>query len=257
MTVQQQSGRRRIGLALLLCLALLLTFAFAGRDGDGREGAHGRPIGLFTSLPILWRETDSVTGLLNGEAPAHWALAVMERHGEIHPLDTLAGKDGNLPLGEDGILVLAQPRPLAPQENVALDAWVRAGGRALLFADPMLTAHSRFAPGDNRRPQDIVLLSPILKRWGLELQFAETQPYGEDDMVLFGGHVPVNLPGRFAALAGSSCTIESPSGLAALCRIGRGEVLAIADAALLEDGAAETLRDRRAMLDRLLTLIAG
>ena len=70
--------------------------------------------------------------------------------------------------------MMIQPRPLSPQENVALDNWVAAGGRLLLFADPALTEDSAFAIGDRRRPQDVVLLSPILARWGLELELTRT-----------------------------------------------------------------------------------
>lgn len=253
---QGRNPRRfRIRLLLLLAAALALAVAAAliGRSSDG--ASHERPTGLFTSLPILWRETHELSDLLKTDAPRHWALEVIERHGRVLPLDTLA-PGGRLPLAPRGLLVIAQPRPLSPQENVALDDWVRGGGKVLLFADPMLTTQSAFALGDRRAPQAVVLLSPILARWGLELQFDEGQPYGQREMELLGTAMPVNLPGSFVAAGGSgNCTIVA-QGLAARCRIGAGRILAIADAALFEQGASADEPQRRAMLDRLLASLA-
>jgi hypothetical protein len=120
------------------------------------------------------------------------------------------------------------------EENVALDGWVRAGGKALVFADPMLTQDSVFALGDKRRPQDVVLISPILGRWGLELRFDETQSAGLRKNA--GEGVLVSLPGQFASRPGgvdARCAI-GPEGLIARCRIGKGRVLLVADAAVLE-----------------------
>lgn len=173
------------------------------------------------------------------------------------PLDSLADAKGALPLPREDILVLAQPRPLSPQENVALDDWVRAGGRVLLFVDPMLTARSIYALGDPRRPQDMAMLSPILARWGLRLEFEEAQQAGEHFARLREGAVPVNLPGRFrpAAAPGkaaSRCGIEA-DGLLADCEVGAGRVVAVADAALLEEARdSSDAENRGAILDNLL-----
>jgi hypothetical protein len=244
-------------LALVVLLAVAAAIALAGQGSEkSRPAGETRQIGLYSSLPILWRETPGLTGLLDSEAPSHWAQAVIAGHGRLVAIDTLAPEDGPLPLPKDAILMLAQPHPLSPQENVALDEWVRGGGRVLLFADPMLTFPSAYALGDRRRPQDVVLLSPILTRWGLSLGFDEMQTAGEHEVELLGGGAPVNLPGRFALTPGSSgCSIEA-GGLVARCRIGMGRVLALADAAVLEDTGAGAASRRPAALDRLLTAVA-
>ncbi len=232
-------------MALLLVAAGLFFLMHAESAGD-----RSRPVGLFTSLPILWQEAGSVADMLRHDAPPHWALAVLEERGPVRPLDTLAP----LPPGFD-LLVLAQPRPLSAQENVALDNWVRGGGRLLLFADPMLTFASSFSLGDKRRPEDMAMLSPILARWGLELQFDEAQSAGERELLLLGGKLPVNLPGRFAP-ASPDCKLLG-GGIAVQCRIGRGRVLAIADAALLEPAADGEAASRRDMLEHLLKALAS
>ncbi len=231
------ADRRRLGLALLLVILLGL----GGWLGFGRAKAPPQaPVGLFTTLPILWNEADDVAQLLKDEQPPHWARGELARRGAIVPLDALAGPQGYGPLAPLTRLVIAQPRPLSPDENVALDDWVRGGGRLLLIADPALTEDSRYALGDPRRPQGVVLLSPILRRWGLDLQFDDVQAPGERAVEAMGLIVPVNLPGRFALTDPRLCRL-SGDGLAATCAIGKGRVVALADAALLErddtDGA--------------------
>lgn len=162
---------------------------------------------------------------------------MLEEGRRLVPLDTLLHPRGF------GDVVIAQPRPLEPAENVALDGWVRGGGHVLLFADPLLTAESRFALGDPRRPADTVLLGPILAHWGLVLRDA-----GEARESA-GAPFPVRSPGALALLPGATaCRIEQ-AGLIAKCRIGKGFALIVADAALLEaatgpdaDARAEALR---------------
>lgn len=216
---------------------------------QGRSRAADSPIGLFTTLPILWHEASDISGQLDPGAQTHWAKAQLNKRGPIAPLDLLAGPAGHAPLDRIRFLVIAQPRPLSPQENVALDQWVRAGGKLLLFADPALTADSAFGIGDPRRPQAVVLLSPILRRWGLELQFDENQSFGETQSKVMGGAIPVNLPGRFATQGQGNCRLWD-SGLLATCAIGKGRVVALADAAVLDredrDGS------RQSALGRLL-----
>lgn len=207
-----------------------------------RPAANAAPIGLFTSLPILWSEQAELARIVDDDTPPHWARAEIERLGPPLALDTL------LDLRKVDRLILAQPRALAPDENVALDHWVRQGGRVLVMADPMLTQDSAFPLGDKRRPQDIAMLSPILGRWGLTLRFDEGQQAGEHlaERDIAGAPLPLNLPGRFAPGGRgheAACTI-TPSGLLARCRIGKGQALLLADAALLEPDDAQGRRSR-------------
>ncbi len=192
-----------------------------------------QPVGLFTSLPILWNDADELGELLHSDTPPHWARAVIAGRGAIVPLDLLTRLSPQLTR-----LVMAQPRPLSPPENVALDAWVRAGGRLVLFADPALTEHSGFTVGDPRRPQDLVLLSPILARWGLELTFDAGQTADLRAVEAGLATIPVELAGRWRLTAGSQCRLHG-DGLVAECRIGQGRVLAIADAAVLDRGRGD------------------
>lgn len=199
----------------------------------GKAATPAEPLPLFTSLPIYWGETPDIATALKGEEQPHWARRAIEARRPLRPIDTLDAAT----LGGRRDLLMIQPRPLSPAENVALDEWVVGGGHLLLFADPALTAESSFALGDRRRPQDTVLLSPILGRWGLRLELDAGQGAGERVVGLNGASIPVNLPGRFAAVSGgradASCRIGQEA-LLAMCRVGKGRVVAIADAALFE-----------------------
>lgn len=217
-----------------------------------QEPAQDRPeLALMGTIPIYWGETeDAFDALITGDLEPHWARARLEQDFALAPLDFLSGEA----LAPHTILMMAQPRGLAGEENVALDNWVRAGGQLLLFADPAMTGHSHYNFGDKRRPQDTALLSPILARWGLELRFDAEQAEGLQNRNNDGGYFPVNLPGEFA-LTGDAppCTLSSQA-LLAECTIEDGVALIVADAAMLDNdgpwpGAVEALADLVAHLD--------
>jgi hypothetical protein len=205
--------------------AALLILAGGCRDAAPAALPEDRPaLGLMGTIPLYWGEEAGFGGSLSGNVTPHWARARLEGGYTLRPLDTL--DEDNLAGLE--FLLLAQPRALSGPENVALDAWVRAGGRLLLFADPLLTGDSRFPIGDRRRPQGAILLSPILGHWALRLEFDDSRSEG---VTLVEGRIPVNLPGTF--VSEGDCTVDS-EGVIARCAIGEGRVLAVADAALLD-----------------------
>ena len=226
-------------------LAVLLAACSTGKISE--EAAPKHPVGLFSTLPIYWGEGD-MAAILDGSNHSDWVRDLIEQRFDIEPLDTVE------PDAIDGLdrIIMAQPRPLAPSENVALDNWVRAGGRLLIFADPLLTRHSDFALGDRRRPQDVVLLSPILTRWGLELRFDDAQPSEERLISASGNQYPVNLAGQFVATGDGKCTI-SEAGLFAWCSVGNGRVTLMADAAILDsEETAATSAQRQVLLATLI-----
>ena len=216
----------------LFALAHLLAIPLAAQDiAENLPPAMNSPeLALMGTVPIYWGEADGFEELIHGSGQSHWARAQLERHFQLRPLDFLSAEA----LANHSWLMLAQPRALSAQENVALDAWVRDGGKLLLFVDPMMTGHSHFAIGDRRRPMDVTLLTPILRHWGLELQFDEEQ--GEQFQLLehFDVSLPVSLPGQFVPHDDRFECVVSGEGILAHCVFGEGEVLALADAAMLD-----------------------
>lgn len=240
--------RDRPAIALIAVLALIAALVL-GAVLKGQPPRERPLVGLFTSLPIYWGEAADIADLLSAEREQHWVRGELERQYRLQPLDVLVDGEGSNSLAELRYLVLAQPRALSPVENVALDGWVRRGGRLLLFADPMLTEESHFGLGDRRRPQDVVLISPILTRWGLRLEFDDMQPEGLRLEPLFGMTVPVDLAGRLATLSGSGTCALSETGLGAECRVGKGRVLIVADAALLDGHTGDDDQRKQALSD--------
>ncbi|MGB3166147.1 MAG: Gldg family protein [Alteraurantiacibacter sp.] len=234
-----------------ICALSLACAAFPAGAQEAEPDTDTRPhVGVMTTIPIFWGEPAEEAGddFWGGLRSQHWALDALGARYAVAPLDYLAAEE----LRHYDALFLAQPRGLTGEENVALDSYVRSGGRVLVLADPMMTGESVFHIGDRRRPQDSVLLSPILARWGVELHFDAGQAYGVTLREIAGQLVPLNMPGQFVVLdtqvAGDSCSLEA-DGLLARCRIGSGEVLLLADAAVLDlEGPHEGARQALVML---------
>ncbi len=208
---------------IVLASALLLA---ACRQGSA-EPAGGRIV-FMTALP-LFAASAAPSEILNG--PDQRA-AIIRALAERHPIVPVARLDEKVLAG--GMLIVAQPRGLAGEELVGLDAWVRQGGKALIFTDPELVWPSDLPLGDPRRAPPIGLLDPLLSHWGLEL----VSPAMNDD-----GPVQKIVVGRFSvavAWAGKwrtdnpDCKIESDA-LIANCRIGKGQVVLVADADMLDE----------------------
>lgn len=196
-----------------------------------RPAAH--PVGLVTALPLLWNETGGVAGQI-GTRGAHGAFVAASRHA-YRPLDYLNAPSLN---GVERLL-LAQPRLLQPAEMVALDRWVRDGGRGVFLVDPLLLWPSPLPPGDPRRPPLTSLLDPLLAHWGLRLEAVAPGRIGVERRRLGGGVVVLAGASRFVSVpvvggdAPPRCVLAD-GGLIARCRVGRGRVALIADADLID-----------------------
>lgn len=180
------------------------------------------PLMLLTGLPVIWGER-----ALAGPEPNAFYRS-LSREFAIRPLDTLDTEA----LAGGRLLLVAQPRRLAPLELVALDDWVRDGGRVLVLTDPVLLWPSALPLGDARRAPPVGLLTPLLDHWGLTLSPAEER--GAVVRYLGGRRLSSAAEGRFTARS-PNCRVEG-AGFLARCRIGEGQALLVADADLLHDG---------------------
>jgi hypothetical protein len=253
-----QAGRRWWGgkgaaAAAMATMALLLVpgvrapydaLAF-GPDDRAAEAPIRPALLLMTSLPIVWGER----GAFDPKSRPSLFYRALQEEFDVRPVDLLdeAG------LGRGQLLLLAQPRGLAPAELVALDAWVRRGGCVLILADPDLAWPSDLPLGDVRRPVPVSLLGPLLAHWRLELR-ANTRRRPGILWVDGANRSPdrklwLESPGHFVG-GGGECDIGAGA-VIAYCRIGRGRSTLIADADLLRDdlwtapGADGAARHRR------------
>lgn len=254
--------RKRAGtIAGALLLLLLFSFGSALRPYEAlvlgptapREAREPKPpLLLMTGLPIVWGEG----GAFDPNSRPAESYRALEREFAVRPIDAIEPAA----LAGARLMLLAQPRQLAPEELVALDRWIRDGGRVLILTDPRFAGADALPLLDIRRPPARGLLGPLLDHWGLRLDEGEDEaveehldgPEGSRKLVLI-------RPGRFAA-TGNSCRIMGPPWLAR-CRIGRGEAVLVADADLLMDAAwvweGEGGADRHLRRADNMLLVAG
>ena len=197
---------------------------------------------LMTSLPLIWGET-GMDELLSGGAKPHPFYDMLQQSYDVTAVDSLAPGAVLQTPGKPDLLLLAQPRPLTPAELVAVDNWVRAGGRAIILADPMLLWDSRYPIGDKRRPQAVSLLTPLFRRWGLDYTFDEDADGGLVSIEAGPYKVLGRGIGSFARAAQqdgaiADCAVADVP-ILARCRIGKGKAIILADADLLDTPLAE------------------
>lgn len=213
------------------------------------EPPAARPIlPILTGLPLFWGEgpVGSVLQLLSVRSSL---LMEIEGRYLVEAVDTFDADH----FAQRQLLLAIQPASLPAEEFVALDAWIRRGGRALIFADPDLVWPTGFAVGDRRRPPASTLLDPLFKHWGLRLVGKRTAPQrvaAEID----GITVTMINPGVWHRSMGGCAVAES--GHVATCLLGKGQVILIADADMLDprlwtESAPDNVRALRALLARL------
>ena len=212
---------RALGLMVAAVLTAAAIWLLSGRGGLRPLPAHppqDQPtLLLLTSLPLVFGEDFS---LQHNGSPA---LAALESRYRVLPISVADPPE----LAKGRLLMMAQPLAQSAEDLVALDHWVRAGGRVLLLADPALEWPSKRPLGDLLRPSPMFMDTGLLAHWGLRLDAPE------------GTGLKVQELGGFEALTDSPgqlfgrCAINRDR-LVAHCAIGKGKATIVADADLLD-----------------------
>lgn len=185
------------------------------------------PATMLTGLPLRWSGGGDIASMIAEGAPDDPALVRLEALGPLTLVDSLSDN----PPAAGGALLLAHPRALAPQDLVAVDDFVRKGGRAVLLADALSGWPGHHAIGDPRNPPVTSLLTPLMDHWGITLGAApagESKPLPVD---VDGARLNLFSAGRFDRLPATCRAIAA--GYVATCRVGRGEAWLVGDADLL------------------------
>lgn len=181
---------------------------------------------LLTSLPLVFGEQFSLDG---GGSPA---LKALETRYRVVPISVADPAE----LAKGRVLLMAHPPAQAAEHLVALDEWVRRGGRVLLLADPLLEWPSERPLGDALRPPPMFADTGLLARWGLRLDAPDER--GPRALQLGEFEVLTASPGKLFG----RCAISADR-LVARCALGRGRATIVADADLLDvehlDGPTE------------------
>jgi len=208
--------------ALLLIAAALIgaaALALVMRpQGPAASHAGERPtLLLLTSLPLVFGEGFS---LESGGSPA---LETLEKRYRVVPISVT----DQAALSKGRLLLMAHPLAQPAENLVALDRWVRGGGRVLVMADPMLEWPSSRPLGDPLRPPPMFMDTGLLAHWGLRLDAPDER--GPKALKLGGYEVLTASPG----LLFGKCDI-SDDRLVARCRLGKGRATVVADADVLD-----------------------
>lgn len=205
--------------AILLIAALLVgvaALALATRSGGPRQEGERPALLLLTSLPLMFGEQFSLEG---GGSDA---LTALEKHYRVLPISVTEPAE----LRRGQLLLLAHPPAQTPEDLVALDEWVRDGGKVLLLADPMLEWPSERPLGDPLRPPPMFADTGLLAHWGLRLDAPEERG---PRLGQLGGHeILTASPGSLHG----NCEISADR-LIAHCRLGKGSATVVADADFL------------------------
>lgn len=209
--------------------AVLITggaVAIGGRNGaaplPARAEADRPTLLLLTSLPLVFSESFT----LDAGSPA---LTALERRYRVEPISVADAAS----LKGRKLLLMAHPLAQPAEALVELDAWVRAGGRLVLLADPKLDWPSRRPLGDRLRPPPGFADTGLLGHWGLKLYAPEN--LGPVERKVDGRTVQFSSPG----ILGSACGLRR-DGLLARCDIGRGKATVIADADFIRADSADS-----------------
>jgi hypothetical protein len=221
-----------------LCLTLALgRWAALPHDAPQTRPSALPAVGVVTALPLYGpalaaaEQDDPLQGA--GRMSPLWQA--LHRHHDLRPIDHIDAAS----LASVRHLLLAQPRQLAPEELVALDAWVRGGGQALILADPLLHWPDPRPLGHSHRAPLTSLLDPLLAHWGLRLE--PDQYAAESDPVVRrvladGALLQLTGASRFTATGKGegACRLEE-EGFIAICPVGKGQARLVADADWIND----------------------
>jgi ABC-type uncharacterized transport system len=240
---------------LLLNRTLPIVFGLllVSACGSPRSPIARPKVAILTALPLFWQEGQFGTAATGVDQRAPILQKLSERF-QVNPLDALS----RATLKTVDILILAQPRALAPAELVDLDLWVRAGGKLLVFADPMLDWPSVYPMGDPRRPPLVTLLDPLFDHWGLDLGVPEVEQ-GREIIDLNGKKLALIGAGHWTLSdkANSICTTRANDFLAR-CTIGKGRVVLVGDADALDSRVwEETGVDNAVTIKSLIAELDG
>lgn len=230
--VAQWRARRRI---LPWLAALLFTLGWFGASHALLAWLY-RPIAIatdvpsttmLTGLPLRWSGSSDIAAILSDGAGDDPALVRLEAMGPVALVDSLVVSVP--PPG--GTLFIAHPRALAPQELVAIDAFVRGGGKAVVLADALSGWPAPYPLGDPRNPPVTSLLTPLLDHWGVTLGAAPTDNHDISSVDVGGARLRLSSAGAFERLPPTCRNFADRR--VAQCRIGAGEAWLVGDADLL------------------------
>ena len=159
----------------------------AHKPPPARPPAERPPLLLLTSLQLVFGEQFSLQG---GGSPA---LKRLQGRYRVLPISVTSPAE----LAKGRLLLMAQPLAQTAENLVALDDWVRGGGRVVILADPLLEWPSKRPLGDPLRPPPMFADTGLLGHWGLRLDAPDERGAAVRTLAGYlnlGGVRPADMP---------------------------------------------------------------
>lgn len=184
---------------------------------------------MLSALPLEQADGEAVAARLQGRVDTAPVLALLRDQFTVILIDDATPTL----LAETDVLLLAHPRTLSPQSLVAIDTWVRAGGRAIVLADGLSSWPPSYPLGDPRNPPVTSMLTPLLTHWGVRLDAPSPADSGLRDWWQGRQRLRLLSAGRLVR-KNRGCSLSN-DGIYGDCAIGAGRVVLLADADLLHE----------------------
>jgi hypothetical protein len=242
-------------LAGLFVATLLMVQAGckAQTPGAPPEPSAARPVWHVHSAIPLFLGDGGIQNALQGKDGTSPLISRLQSEHKLVPLDVLTEES----LARVSHVFLLQPSALPPEELVAFDAWVRGGGRVIIFADPDMVWPTKAALGGPGAPPPSTLLDGLFRHWGLRLNGMR----GETSVgkgTVFGAAVVTVNPGQWVVTGSDQACKISDAGLAARCKLGKGVAILVGDADLADPRLwAESGQDNLPVIAGLLAQLEG
>lgn len=221
--------RRGPWLLLMAVVAVPIWFLFwhmllAQLYTPRSAGAEAKQVVMLTGLPLRWSGSANIADILSGQRGDDPALRQLQALGPVELVDSVAER----PMAIEQPLLIVHPRALAPAELVAIDAHVRRGGRAVIFADALSSWPSPHPLGDPRNPPITSLLTPLLDHWGIVLDAVIHGENRKEWVTISDYGVALLSAGHFSKWP-AGCSVFAENHVLG-CQIGAGNVWIVGDA---------------------------
>lgn len=155
-------------------------------------------VSVISSLPIQGGINPNPMAMQMGQPQTTPAWAAFSQLEQLYEVELLATEAQDIPQ-DTSVLLVVHPKSLSEAQLYAIDQYVLAGGKAMIFVDPLAESDAQ-APGMMGIPEPSSSdLPKLFKAWGIE--------YNPADIVLDAAkgleiRMPSGMPGRHVGYLG-------------------------------------------------------
>ncbi len=162
--------------------------------------SHPEPVkvSVISSLPILGDENTNPMAMQMGQPQMTPPWASITQLEQLYQVEILDSDVRDIP-DDTKVLMIIHPKSLSEAQLYAIDQYVLAGGKALIFVDPLAESDSQ-TPGMMGMPNPSTSdLPELFSAWGIDYQSSEIVIDAAKGLEI---RMPSGLPGRHVGYLG-------------------------------------------------------